>query len=38
MLMAINHALPKTIFAHGWWTNEDKKISKSSETQLIQIK
>ena len=29
MLMAINHALPKTIFAHGWWTNEGKKISKS---------
>ena len=29
MLMAINHTLPKTIFAHGWWTNEGKKISKS---------
>ena len=29
MLMAINHPLPKTIFAHGWWTNEGKKISKS---------
>ena len=29
MLMAINYQLPKTIFAHGWWTNEGKKISKS---------
>jgi len=29
MLMAINHPLPKSIFAHGWWTNEGKKISKS---------
>jgi methionyl-tRNA synthetase len=29
MLMSINHPLPKTIFAHGWWTNEGKKISKS---------
>ena len=27
--MAINHPLPKSIFAHGWWTNEGKKISKS---------
>ena len=29
MLMAIGHPLPKQIFAHGWWTNEGKKISKS---------
>ena len=29
MLMAIKHPLPKHIFAHGWWTNEGKKISKS---------
>ena len=29
MLMATNLSLPKTIFAHGWWTNEGKKISKS---------
>ena len=29
MLMAINFPLPKFIFAHGWWTNEGKKISKS---------
>ncbi len=30
MLMAANLPLPKTIFAHGWWTNEGKKISKST--------
>ena len=30
LLMAINFPLPKTIFAHGWWTNEGKKISKSA--------
>ena len=29
MLMAANIPLPKKIFAHGWWTNEGKKISKS---------
>ena len=29
MLMAADLPLPKTIFAHGWWTNEGKKISKS---------
>ncbi len=29
MLMAENLPIPKTIFAHGWWTNEGKKISKS---------
>ena len=29
MLMAANLPLPKKIFAHGWWTNEGKKISKS---------
>ena len=28
-LMAANLKLPKRIFAHGWWTNEGKKISKS---------
>ena len=28
-LLAANIALPKRIFAHGWWTNEGKKISKS---------
>ena len=36
MLMAVNHAF-KTIFAHGWWTNEGKNF-KVFETQLIQIK
>ncbi|MBI1954283.1 MAG: methionine--tRNA ligase [Proteobacteria bacterium] len=28
-LMAANLPLPKRIFAHGWWTNEGEKISKS---------
>ena len=28
-LMAANMPLPKKIFAHGWWTNEGEKISKS---------
>ncbi len=28
-LMSAEYALPKTIFAHGWWTNEGQKISKS---------
>ena len=28
-LMAADLPLPKKIFAHGWWTNEGKKISKS---------
>ncbi len=28
-LMAANLELPKKIFAHGWWTNEGNKISKS---------
>ena len=28
-LMAANLKLPKRIFAHGWWTNEGDKISKS---------
>ncbi len=29
MLMAADIELPKTIFAHGWWTSEGKKMSKS---------
>jgi len=29
MLMAAKLPLPKKIFAHGWWTNEGRKISKS---------
>ena len=28
-LMAAELAVPKRIFAHGWWTNEGQKISKS---------
>lgn len=28
-LMAANMELPKRVFAHGWWTNEGEKISKS---------
>ena len=28
-LLAAELPLPKRIFAHGWWTNEGKKISKS---------
>ncbi|MBT4922016.1 MAG: methionine--tRNA ligase [Rickettsiales bacterium] len=28
-LMAADLPLPQTIFAHGWWTNEGQKISKS---------
>ena len=27
--MAANLPLPKRVFAHGWWTNEGEKISKS---------
>ncbi|MDY6913403.1 MAG: methionine--tRNA ligase [Planctomycetota bacterium] len=29
MLMALDMPLPKRIFAHGWWTSEGKKMSKS---------
>jgi methionyl-tRNA synthetase len=29
MLMALEMSLPKNIFAHGWWTIEGKKMSKS---------
>ncbi len=29
MLMALGMTLPKNIFAHGWWTVEGKKMSKS---------
>ena len=30
MLMAANLPLPKKIFAHGWWTVDGKKMSKSA--------
>ena len=29
MLMALEMALPRNIFAHGWWTVEGRKMSKS---------
>ena len=29
MLMSLNAPLPKSVFAHGWWTSEGKKMSKS---------
>ncbi len=29
ILMALGHALPTTLFAHGWWTVEGEKMSKS---------
>ncbi|MEA1987449.1 MAG: methionine--tRNA ligase [Candidatus Marinimicrobia bacterium] len=29
MLMAMRVEMPKTIFAHGWWMSEGKKMSKS---------
>ena len=29
ILMALDIPLPKRIFAHGWWTSEGKKMSKS---------
>ena len=29
MLMALGLPLPKNIFAHGWWTRDGKKMSKS---------
>lgn len=29
LLMAAGLTPPKTVFAHGWWTNEGQKISKS---------
>jgi len=29
MLLALDIELPKCVFAHGWWTSEGKKMSKS---------
>jgi methionyl-tRNA synthetase len=29
MLMALDLPLPRTIFAHGWWTSEGRKMSKT---------
>lgn len=41
-LMSAGIAVPRRIFAHGWWTNEGEKISKSlgnviDPQQLIQV-
>ena len=36
-LMSANLDLPKRIFAHGWWTNEGSKISKSSGNAIDPI-
>ncbi|HUT02092.1 MAG TPA: methionine--tRNA ligase [Phycisphaerae bacterium] len=42
MLLALDIPLPKCIFAHGWWTSEGKKMSKSldnfiSREQIAEI-
>jgi methionyl-tRNA synthetase len=42
MLLALDVPLPKCIFAHGWWTSEGKKMSKSlgnfiSREQIAEI-
>lgn len=37
-LMAAGLELPKTIVAHGWWTNEGEKISKSLGNVIDPIK
>ena len=37
-LMAAKIPLPKTIMAHGWWTNEGQKISKSLGNTIDPIK
>lgn len=29
MLLSLNEPLPKMVFAHGWWTSEGKKMSKT---------
>ena len=34
MLMSLDLPLPKQIHAHGWWTNEGKKISKSLKNTI----
>lgn len=37
-LMAAEIPLPKTVMAHGWWTNEGQKISKSLGNTIDPIK
>lgn len=34
-LMSANLPLPKRVFAHGWWTNEGQKISKSLGNVIV---
>jgi methionyl-tRNA synthetase len=34
MLMALNLPLPETIFAHGWWTVDGEKMSKSRGNEI----
>ena len=31
MLMSLGLALPRTVFAHGWWTSNGKKMSKTMQ-------
>ena len=38
LLMAAGLKLPKQIFAHGWWTNEGEKISKSLGNTVDPVK
>ncbi|MCL4121431.1 UNVERIFIED_CONTAM: hypothetical protein GTU68_051087 [Idotea baltica] len=35
MLMAMDIPLPKTIFAHGWWLNEEESKMSKSEGQVV---
>jgi methionyl-tRNA synthetase len=35
MLMSAGLPLPKTVFAHGWWTVDGKKISKSDPSTRV---
>ncbi len=37
-LMAADIELPKRVFAHGWWTNEGQKISKSTGNVIDPVK
>ncbi len=37
-LMACNLPIPKRVFAHGWWTNDGEKISKSLGNTIDPIK
>lgn len=37
-LMACNLPLPKRVYAHGWWTNDGEKISKSLGNTIDPVK